>query len=410
MEDAVSSHALALVSIGAMLLLGFGAHVVGQRAHVPRVTLLLIIGVLVGPEVFALVPPAVSDLFPVVAEVALSMVGFMLGEQFLGRRLRKLGRKVVTIAAAETVVTALAVLGGLWIAGVPLALALPLAGLAPASDPAATVDVIREGRSEGTLTDVVLGIVAIDDAFGIMAFSILLVLAEVTTGAGWSFEVLGTGFIEVGGGIALGAALGFPMAWLTGRAHPGELTLLETLAFVLLTGGLADVLGVSYLLASMALGTVVANRAKHHTRPFHAIEGISQPFLVLFFLMAGFELQISGLKTIGLVGGMYIAMRAVGKIAGGSLGAVLARADRPVRSHVGFCLWPQAGVAIGLALLAAQRVPGQGEVILTTLVATTVVFEVAGPIATRLTLRHAGELGRGPAPVDDEPDSDETPL
>jgi Kef-type K+ transport system membrane component KefB len=402
--EGATSDAVAMVAIGLFLLVGFGAHVIGQRAHVPRVTLLLIVGVLVGPEVLALIPSSVSDLFPFVAEVALSMVGFMLGEQFLGRRLRQLGKKVVTIAAVETVITAAAVFAGLWLAGVPLALALPLAGVAPASAPAATVDVVRESRAKGPLTDIVLGVVAVDDAFGIVAFSVLLVLAEVVTGASWSAEVLGAGLLEVGGGIALGALLGFPMAWLTGRVRPGELTLMETLGFVLLTGGLANLAGVSYLLACMALGAVVANRAKHHTRPFHAIENVSQPFLVLFFLMAGFELKLSALPDIGVVGGVYVAMRALGKIAGGWLGATLAGASKSVRRHVGACLWPQAGVALGLALLAAQRVPAQGEAILTVLVATTFVFELIGPVAARVSLGHAGETGRSEPDERDESD------
>ncbi len=407
MEDATD--AIALVAIGLFLLVGFGAHIIGQRAHVPRVTLLLLVGVVVGPEVLGLIPTSVSALFPFVAEVALSMVGFMLGEQFLGRRLRHLGKKVAVIAALETLVTAIAVFTGLWVAGVPLALALPLAGVAPASAPAATVDVVRESRASGPLTDIVLGVVAVDDAFGIMAFSVLLVLAEVVTGSAWSAQVLGAGLYEVFGGIALGALLGFPMAWLTGRVRPGELTLMETTGFVLLTGGLANLAGVSYLLACMALGTVVANRAKHHTRPFHAIENVSQPFLVLFFLMAGFELKLSALADIGLVGGVYVAMRALGKISGGWLGATLAGASRSVRRHVGACLWPQAGVALGLALLAAQRLPGEGEAILTVLVATTFVFEVIGPIGARVALSHAGETGRAPEPPP-EPDSDETPV
>ncbi|MGB5283004.1 MAG: cation:proton antiporter, partial [Polyangiales bacterium] len=251
-----------------------------------------------------------------------------------------------------------------------------------------------EVQSKGPLTDTVLSVVAIDDAYAIILFSLLLVIAQTISGDGFAWSFLLAGAWELLGAVVLGVAIGAPMSWVTGRVRPGELTLLEALGFVLLCGGLASLIGVSYLLACMVLGAVVANRARHHTRPFHAIEGVSQPFLVLFFLLAGFELDPSMFALVGVTGAGYVVFRSIGKVIGSYAGARFARAPSDLAKHVGWCLLPQAGVALGLGLLAAERFPEFGGAILSLLVGTTFVFEVLGPIATRVSLKRAGETPR----------------
>ncbi len=383
-----------LVALGLSLLAGYLAHVVGRRAHVPRVTLLLLLGVVVGPHGLHLVPDAISDWFPVAAQLALSVVGFMLGERFLGKTLRQTGKVVLAVSIAESVGAVVVVLVGLLIMGTPPIAALLLAGIAAATAPAASMDVIREVQSKGPLTDTVLSVVAIDDAYAIILFSLLLVIAQTISGDGFAWSFLLAGAWELLGAVVLGVAIGAPMSWVTGRVRPGELTLLEALGFVLLCGGLASLIGVSYLLACMVLGAVVANRARHHTRPFHAIEGVSQPFLVLFFLLAGFELDPSMFALVGVTGAGYVVFRSIGKVIGSYAGARFARAPSDLAKHVGWCLLPQAGVALGLGLLAAERFPEFGGAILSLLVGTTFVFEVLGPIATRVSLKRAGETPR----------------
>lgn len=381
-----------LTVIGLFLLAGYVAHTLGPRARLPRVTLLLLLGLIAGPSVLDLVPHEVSRWFPRVAHAALSIIGFQLGERFLGRRIRETGGVVLAVSLAEVLFAALAVFLILIAVQTPPLIALLLAAVAPASAPAATVDVINESQAKGPVAETVLGVVAIDDAWGVILFSLLVVVAQGVQGEAVSTEILLHGAREVLGGIGLGAVLGLPMAWLTGRIRKGELTLIEAMGFVFLCGGLAKSLEMSYILACMAMGAVVSNLARHHTRPFHAIKEIDQPFLIVFFLLAGFDFQIAELKTVGLVGVAYIAARALGLVAGGYLGASFARAETTVRSYVGWCLLPQAGVALGLGLLVAERFPELGSRILSLVVGTTVVFEVAGPVATRLALKKADEI------------------
>ena len=381
-----------LVALGLFMLAGYVAHVIGRRAHVPRVTLLLLLGLFAGPHGLDLVPEGVTEWFPFATQLALSLVGFMLGEQFLGKRLQRTGGAVLVISIAEAVGPVVAVLLGLLAIQTPPLVAIVLAGVSAATAPVATMDVIRETRSKGPLTDIVLAVVAIDDAIAIIAFSLLLVAAQAVAGDGtFTWSVVLTGAYEVFGAAALGTVLAVPMAWLTGRLRPGELTLLETLGFVFLCGGLASLLGVSYLLACMVLGTVVANRARHHSRPFHAIEGVSQPILVVFFVLAGLQFDPSLFAKVGAIGAGYVVFRAVGKIMGAYVGSRFARTPSYVAKYVGWCLMPQAGVALGLALLAAEQFPEIGDALLSLLVGTTFILEVLGPIAARVALRRSGE-------------------
>jgi Kef-type K+ transport system membrane component KefB len=274
--------------------------------------------------------------------------------------------------------------------------ALLLAGIAPTSAPAATFDVIRENHATSQLAKMLLRVVAVDDAFGILLFSLLLAAAEAIVGERGATTAILWGLWDVTGAIVLGLFLGQPMAWLTGRLRKGEPAILEAAGFVFLCGGLATLLHVSYLLACMVLGAVVANRAKHHTRPFHAIEGAADPFLSVFFVLAGFRLEFVALASLGLLGIVYVFARSAGLILGGHLGARIVGAPAIVQKHLGWCLLPQAGVALGLALLAAERLPEVGEQLLPLIIASTVVFEIVGPIITRHRLRLASKIEQDP--------------
>ena len=145
----------------------------------------------------------------------------------------------------------------------------------------------------------------------------------------------------------------------------------------------------------MVLGGTVAHRARHHTRAVHEIEGFSAPLLALFFLFAGLQLEADALRGLGLVGLTYILARVLGRFLAARVGGAWLGASPPVRGRLGFCLLPQAGVALGLALLAANRLPDLGETLLPLVVAATVIFEIVGPVATRLMLRRASELPSG---------------
>jgi Kef-type K+ transport system membrane component KefB len=317
--------------------------------------------------------------------MALLMVGFLLGGRLTSEELRQRGGQVLRLSLAVVLITFGVVAGGLWLVGAPVSIAIVLAALATATDPAATFDVVHETGAETSFSRTLLDIVAIDDAWGILVFSLALAASELLVG-GAARGALVHGAWDLGGALLLGVGLGVPMALLSGRLEPGEPTLYEALGMVFLCGGAALWLEVSFLLAAMVMGAVVVNLARHHTRPFHAIEGIEWPFMILFFVLAGASLDLGVLLQTGGWLVAFIGLRIVGRLGGGWLGGSLPPADPEIRRWLGAALLPQAGVALGMALVAAQRFPEIGEVILPIVVAATAIFELIGPIATRVAL------------------------
>ncbi len=387
--------ALILIILGSLFMLGLLTDLLGRRTSVPRVTLLLVFGMAIGPAGLGWLPDIGLQWFPLVTTVALVMVGFLLGGTLTVASLREHGRIVLWISLTVVLVTAATVLVGLTAVGLSLPVALLLAGIATATDPAATADVVHETRSQGRFSTTLLGIVAIDDLWGLLAFSVVLAVTEALVGNPTQSGLVHATW-DLGGAVAIGCVIGVPSAYLTGRIEPGEPTQAEALGVVLLCGGVAVWLDVSFLLASMTLGCVVTNLAHHHRRPFHAIEGIEWPFLILFFMLAGASLDVSSLRDAGAGCIAYVVFRIVGRVAGGWLGARLGNASVEVRRWTGLALLPQAGVALGMALIASQRFPELADLLLAVAIGATVFFELIGPLFTRLALTRAKETGTSP--------------
>ena len=381
-----------LLTLGGLFVTGLVADLLSRRTFLPRVTLLLLVGFLAGPAVLDVLPDFRENWFPVLTRLALVTVGFLLGEKMTLSAFRERGSTVLWMSVGETLCASLAVTGILLALGTSVEIAILLAGIAPASAPAATVDVVRETGAQGEFSETLLGIVAIDDAWGLLMFSILLSLAEVIGGqSGGAGQAILKGIWEVGGAVLIGVLIGIPLAYLTGRIEEGEPTQAEALGMVFLSGGLAVWLDVSYILAAMILGATVANIARHHRRCFNAIEGIEWPFMILFFVLAGASLHVDALIKAGLLGTTYIIGRIAGLVLGARVSGRFCHADKTIRHWMGMALMPQAGVALGMALIAGQHFPDLKETIITVVIGSTVFFELLGPVVTRRVLIHVGE-------------------
>ncbi len=381
-----------LLTLGGILLLGLVTSTLGRRSFLPRVTLLLIFGVIIGKEVTDIVPSAFIEHFEIIADMALLMVGFLLGGKLTTDSLRKSAGKVLWISISAAIVTTIIVSLGLIWAGVSKEVAILLGCLAAATDPAAVLDVVIEKNNKTPFRNLLLSIVALDDVWALVLFAIGMAVVTVLNGHGENISPLLMAAKEIGGAVMLGVLIGLPAAYLTGRIKPGQPILTEALGLVFVCGGLAIWLDVSFLIASMVLGAVIANVAKHHEYPFHTIEGIEWPFMVVFFVLAGASLELSAMKEIGLVGVIYILCRATGKILGARVGSQLSRADQATKNWMGVALFPQAGVAIGMALVASNYFPEYRQELLSVVISTTVFFEVIGPVFTRLALKRAHNI------------------
>jgi len=379
-----------LIALGALFLGGLIADIISRKTGLPRVTLFLFLGLAAGGAGFDLIPADLHAWYDMLTVIALTMVAFLLGSGLHRDTLRQHGRAIMAISLAIVIGTLGIVSAGLTAMGLPFGLALVLASIATATAPAATSDVIKQSGIDNGFTQTLRGIVAIDDIWGLLGFSVVLVVVAQLQGqqhlAGLSHAAW-----EIGGAVTLGLAIGGPAAMLTGRLRHGEPLQIEALSLVFLSAGLSLWFEVSFLITGMVVGAVIVNLAAHHTKAFHEIEHIQWPFVVLFFILAGGSLDIAVATTLGGVGLAFVVLRTLARIIGGLIGARIAGEPANHGPWYGVALLPQAGVAIGMSLIAAQRFPEWGPQIIALTIGTTVIFEVLGPIGTLIAIKRTKE-------------------
>ena len=386
-------NAVVLITLGVLFLAGLAADQFGSLTRLPRVTMLLLLGLGAGQAGFDLIPADVTVWFDTISIVALTMVAFLLGGALSRDNLASHGRAILAISLAIVIVTLALVSAGLILLGVPTGLALVLGAIATATAPAAMADVIRQSGLSNSFTDTLKGIVAIDDVWGLLVFSVTLVLAGQA--AGWG-EVATGAARDLGGAVVLGIVIGIPAAKLTGRLSPGEPQQAEAIGVVFLSAGLALWLDVSFLVTGMTVGAVVTNFARHHERAFHEIENLQWPFMILFFLLAGASLEVDALLHLGWIGVIYMILRVVARWIGGIVGSWLGGVDGRDKALYGPALLPQAGVAVGMALVAGDTFPQWAATIMALTIASTVVFEIVGPPITLAVIRRQARLSPEP--------------
>lgn len=388
-----------ILALGVILASALAAGKVVSRFKIPFISAYIVLGILFGPHVLGLAGEgllAASDLF---FNIVLGIIAFHLGINFSLENFRRIGRAVIFISITAAFVPWLFVTMGIcYIAKEPFYIALIYGAISAATAPAATMMVVREYRARGPFTDRLLGIVAIDDAWGIMVFSISLSIAQALEGhlpeAGILFVTT-----KAGGQILLCVVLGSLIALLVSRVsanvtRKGDvLTLI--LGAVLINTGAALFFHISPLLSNMFFGAVLVNIDKTAFRFFDSLKSIDWPLYIIFYVLAGANLDMGLLKTLGLIASVYIIFRVAGKMAGAYIGGVISGTEKQIRNYMGFALIPQAGVALGLALLARANFPEIGEAVFATIAATTILYEIFGPIATRYALSKAGDIGKG---------------
>jgi len=374
------------LAIGAILAMGMAADMLGQRTALPRVSLLVLLGVAVGPAGLNLIPNVLLTNFDTIVVIALVMIGFLLGGKLTRALLQDSGKAGLWVSLSAAIGTAVVVFIGLSLVGLPVDIALLLACIAAATAPAATFDTVMDFGTPGRFATLLLLVVALDDIWGLMLFSFALAVAAAMSGSESSLSPLLTITRDIGGGVVIGLLLGLPAGFLTGRIKPGQPMLTEALVLTLLCVGLALWAEASFLIAAIVMGAVVTNTARHHEYPFHAIENVERPFLIVFFVLAGAVLELELLWQAGLICIAYIGCRVLGKIVGAAAGARLSGASTATSRWMGIALLPQAGVAMGMALVAATAFPDYRDVLLPVVIGATVVFEIVGPIGTRIAL------------------------
>ncbi len=376
------------------LFLGLLSSKVMKGIRLPNVTGYLIIGLIAGPYCLKWLSLEVIEQLIIIPDIALGLIAFSIGAEFKLDYLKKVGKSPVIIALAEGIGAVIFVDLFLIITGHDQAFSLVLGAIAAATAPAATLMVVRQYKAKGPVTDILLPVVAIDDAVALVAFGLSVAIAKAISSQG-SASLVATiinPIIEIVGALILGAVLGVILKyltnWFTGRGN----RLSVSLAMVLLCIGVSNITGLSALLVCMTMSAVYANISKVSDIVFELVERITPPIFILFFFVSGAELNLSILPAVGVIGILYIVFRVVGKYVGTAVGAKLSHAQPVVAKYLGYTLIPQAGVAIGLAGLATKIVPEHGGQIQTIILCGTIIYELCGPVVTKLALKKAGEI------------------
>lgn len=385
-------HLNTLLYLGILLMSGLLCGRLVKLIKLPNVTGYLIAGLILGPYVTNVIPlEAVND-FSVISDMALSFIAFTIGCGFKRSYLKKVGMTPVVIAIFESIIAVFAVQGVLLAVGTDPQLAVLLGAIAAATAPAATLMVIKQYGAKGPVTDTLVSVVALDDAVALMAFSVCVAIASVIGGGKFEAKTIYMPVIEIVGALILGSVFGFlfklPLKFFKKAGNRQIITV----GLVFGCAGLANLLGWSSLLACMACGTVLCNVSSESDGILNVADGVTPALFLLFFATSGAALNITIIPQIGLIGVIYVIARVAGKIGGAWLGAVIMKAPKTVRRFLGPALVPQAGVAIGLTLVAQTAAPAYADQIRAVVLCATLIYELVGPVITKLTLQGAGEI------------------
>ena len=382
-----------LLTIGIAMAAGLLFSRAARLVKLPNVTAFLVAGLVIGPCVSGIISKEQAASMNIISEAALGFIAYAIGGEFKLSYLKKIGKAPLTITAFQGLTAALCVDVGLILCGVDVPLALLLGAIALATAPAATLMVVRQYKANGPVTQMLLPVVAMDDALGLMVFSISASVAQGMLGGEITLQsMLLSPLVEIVGSVALGAALGLILAYCARFFASRGNKLALSIALVLAGVGLCDLLHLSSLLVCMMIGAVMVNLSQQHEVLMEQCDRFTPPLFLLFFVLSGAELDLGVLPSVGLIGVLYLALRTIGKWGGTMLGALCVRADENIRKYLGLTLLPQAGVAIGMAQLVSTRFPTLGQQVNTIVLAGVLIFELIGPIITKLALTKAGEI------------------
>lgn len=391
-----------LLALGIAMAAGLLFTRIIKLVKLPNVTAYLIAGLLIGPSVIGLVGKESVKSFDILVSLALGFIAFSIGGEFKLSTLKRLGKNVTVITVVQAfgavivtfVVLLVAGLAG-WLGENYMPLVFTLSAIATATAPAATLLVVRQYKAHGPVTETLLPVVAMDDAIGLMIFSIFMAIAQALASgtAPTAKSMLLEPLLEIVLSLVIGFALGLIVAlctrWFKSRAN--RLCLCVT-ATVIGTA-LAQIWNLSSLLLCMMIGAVMANLGKDVDRVLEGNDRWTPPIFMLFFVISGADLDLSVLPTVGILGVLYIIARSIGKYFGARLGAGMVKADANVRKWLGFTLLPQAGVAVGMAQIALTRLPGEmGAKVQAVVLCATLIYEIVGPVLTKMALSKAGEI------------------
>lgn len=402
-----NNHLPLLLILGFLAFAGLFAGKSMKYIRLPSIIGYMVIGVLFGPSLLGILNHETMAKLSFLPEIALSFVALSIGLELHIPSLKREGKGIVVIILAESLAAFAVTTCGIYLLTKNLPLALIFGAIAPASAPAGTVAVIQEYKAKGPLTRALYSVVGFDDGFGIIIFGFAAAIAksllgrEIGTASEGFWHMIAAPAMEVGLSIATGGILSFIFILIARKLKNSRDLFILIFAVVLIANGISLRFHLSSILTNMILGMVFVN-----TQPNKLVEQVRTeigrvlPLLfVLFFIMAGANLHLAAVPALGIIGIVYIACRSAGLMGGAWFGASISGAPENIRKYLGMGILSQAGVAIGLALIVSSEFANFGAAgsyigttVITTVTATSIFFEMIGPVLTKIGLKRAKEI------------------
>ncbi len=366
----------------------------GKFFKLPNVTGYLIAGLLLGPSFLNIIPMNMVNGFSVISDMALAFIAFSVGCEFDLKYYRKVGGSPILIAITEACGAIVVVTVSLILLGFDVKLAIMLGAIAAATAPAQTIMVINQYKAKGPLTSMLLSVVAIDDAVALIAFGLATTVVKAmnsTVNTNMVMSILSPVY-EIAVSFVLGGLAGILMKLVFRWFKKPSNRICIILALVLATYWIADLVHGSPLLACMALGAVLTNIYDEIEKIVSTCDSFTPPLYMIFFVISGAGFEVSALKGIGLIGITYVVARVIGKWGGAWFGGKVTKQEEKICKYLGPTLMPQAGVALGLIVVAGSVVPAYAPQIRVIILCSTFIYSIIGPIAAKSALQKSGEL------------------
>lgn len=403
------------LSLSIALLSGLLLSRIAKKVKLPAVTAYLISGVLIGPfGLGAIGIPGIGitvdqiESFGLISDLALGFIAFAMGNEFRLAQLKKIGKQATVIGVVQALFTTVVVdvvligLHFLMPDKLSLSAAIVLASVATATAPAATLMVVKQYKAKGPVTDVLLPVVALDDAVGLVVFAISFGIAKsISTGSVDVLSVILEPLLEVVLSLGLGFIMGLLFTLCEKYFHSRSKRMAVSVTFVMMTVAISSLrfdvdgihIGFSSLLACMMLGTVFCNFCEVSEELMERADRWTTPILILFFVISGAELELSVFTDVAvvIVGVVYIIARSIGKYFGANISAKMTKSDPNIVKYLGITLLPQAGVALGMAIKAIELGP-DGAIVRNITLFAVLIYEIVGPFLTKIALTKAGDI------------------
>ncbi len=402
-----------LLTTGLLLFFGYWGGRLANKLHLPRVSGYLIVGVMFSPSIFHLLTvDTVNQRLHFITEVALSIIAFNIGGSLDLRSIRSVVHQIGWITLSQAVgafvVTGGAVFiclrffpgfsqGSLSTTAMYLSVALVIGAISAATAPGAVLAVVSEAGARGEFTNILLGVIALDDALTVVFFSIAGVMTQAILGVDKIFgNMVLMPFIEIGLSVLLGGAGGYVMSFTGRHVERKEALLMVVLGVLFCITSISSIIHASSILSNMVAGFVIVNQAPGLQTYFRVLEYLEDAVFGLFFTLAGAHMDISILETTGFLAIFLLIVRMVGKQIGVWIGARISRASNTVSRYLGLALFPQAGVTIGLVLLAQDLFPElAGRIVVNAVIGSVMLNEFIAPVLLHHCLKKAGQISDG---------------